>query len=178
MHLLVFLKTIKYNDLAGLEGCRQYARMSRKTVARSCDSIMSALCSNRIINYDLGCQSRSPVWICLLSVLDLGSEIIGRDSQFLNTCYVDQIVSSIVDPLLQAINESATRLSTTDMAVYLLNCIYQMQSTLSLYEFMDERLERLQVRVTTATIAQVISTWLDFSILNKCMCIVLHFISY
>jgi hypothetical protein len=30
--------------------------------------------------------------------------------------------------------------------------MYQMQSTLSLYEFMDERLERLQVCVTTVAI--------------------------
>lgn len=62
-------------------------------------------------------------------------------------CYVGQIVSCVVDPLLQAINESAARLPTADMAVYLLNCMYQMQSTLSLYEFMDERLEHLQVSV-------------------------------
>jgi hypothetical protein len=70
-----------------------------------------------------------------------------------------------VDPLLQAINESATRLPTTDMAVYLLNCMYQMQSTLSLYEFMDERLERLQVCVTTVTIAQAHS--LQINSLNE-----------
>lgn len=30
------------------------------------------------------------------------------------------------------------------MAVYLLNCMYQMQSTLAMYEYVDERLERLQ----------------------------------
>nr|CAD7586319.1 unnamed protein product [Timema genevievae] len=56
------------------------------------------------------------------------------------------IVGCIVDPLIQSVNESASSLSTTDMAVYLLNCIYQMQSTLSLYEFMDDRLERLQAQ--------------------------------
>lgn len=33
---------------------------------------------------------------------------------------------------------------TVDMAVYLLNCLYQMQSTLTMYEYVDERLERLQ----------------------------------
>lgn len=32
---------------------------------------------------------------------------------------------------------------TVDMAVYLLNCLYQMQSTLTMYEYVDERLERL-----------------------------------
>lgn len=55
------------------------------------------------------------------------------------------MVGVVLDPLLQAVNLSAARLPTTDMAVYLLNCLYQMQATLSLYGFMDDRLERLQV---------------------------------
>jgi len=50
-----------------------------------------------------------------------------------------------VDPLLHVVNESAVRLTSTDMAVYMLNCIYQLQSTLSLYEYVEDRLERLQV---------------------------------
>lgn len=54
----------------------------------------------------------------------------------------------MLDPLLQAVSLSASRLATTDMAVYLLNCLYLMQTTLSLYEFMEERLERLQVCYT------------------------------
>lgn len=56
-----------------------------------------------------------------------------------------QIVASVIDPLLQAVSLSAARLTTTDMAVYLLNCFHQMASTLALYEFTDQRLERLQV---------------------------------
>ncbi|KAL1131093.1 hypothetical protein AAG570_012330 [Ranatra chinensis] len=32
------------------------------------------------------------------------------------------------------------------MAVYLLNCLHLMQTTLAFYEFMDERLERLQAQ--------------------------------
>ena len=52
-----------------------------------------------------------------------------------------------MDPLLQAVSLSASRLTTTDMAVYLLNCLYLMQTTLSLYEFMEDRLERLQVEI-------------------------------
>lgn len=56
------------------------------------------------------------------------------------------MVGVVLDPLLQAVNLSAARLPTTDMAVYLLNCLYQMQTTLTLYGFMDDRLERLQVR--------------------------------
>lgn len=57
-----------------------------------------------------------------------------------------QIVSCIIDPLLQEVNETASRLPTVDMAVYLLNCMHQIQSTLALYEYMDERLERLQAQ--------------------------------
>lgn len=57
-----------------------------------------------------------------------------------------KIVSCVINPLLQAVNESASRLSSVDMAVYLLNCLYSMHSTLSLYEFVDERLERLQAQ--------------------------------
>ncbi|XP_014482333.1 PREDICTED: conserved oligomeric Golgi complex subunit 6 isoform X2 [Dinoponera quadriceps] len=44
-----------------------------------------------------------------------------------------QIVSCIIDPLLQEVNETASRLPTVDMAVYLLNCMHQIQSTLALH---------------------------------------------
>lgn len=54
-----------------------------------------------------------------------------------------QIVSCVVDPLLRAVTESASHLPTVDMATYLLNCLYQMQSTLAMYEYVDERMERL-----------------------------------
>lgn len=59
---------------------------------------------------------------------------------------ITKMVGVVLDPLLQAVNLSAARLPTTDMAVYLLNCLYQMQTTLSLYGFMDNRLERLQAQ--------------------------------
>ncbi|KAK3932086.1 Conserved oligomeric Golgi complex subunit 6 [Frankliniella fusca] len=59
---------------------------------------------------------------------------------------IAKMVGVVLDPLLQAVNLSASRLPTTDMAVYLLNCLYQMQTTLSLYGFMDDRLERLQAQ--------------------------------
>lgn len=59
---------------------------------------------------------------------------------------IQKIVSCIVDPLLQEVDETAIRLPAVDMAVYLLNCLYQIRSTLSLYEYMDQRLERLQAQ--------------------------------
>ncbi|XP_066140441.1 conserved oligomeric Golgi complex subunit 6 isoform X1 [Euwallacea fornicatus] len=57
-----------------------------------------------------------------------------------------KIAGTVMEPLLRAVNEQASRLPPTDMAVYLLNCMYSMYTCLSLYEFMEERLERLQAQ--------------------------------
>ncbi|KAM3964600.1 conserved oligomeric Golgi complex subunit 6 [Aphomia sociella] len=56
------------------------------------------------------------------------------------------IITHILDPMLQAINETACHLSSTDMSVYMLNCIYHIQCTLSLYTIMDDYNERLQAQ--------------------------------
>ncbi|KAK2156367.1 hypothetical protein LSH36_215g03002 [Paralvinella palmiformis] len=58
-----------------------------------------------------------------------------------------QILSSIVDPLLQMCSVSASRLNTVDMATYMINCMYLIQNTLALYEFTDQRLEMLQAQI-------------------------------
>lgn len=57
---------------------------------------------------------------------------------------IAKIVSTVLDPLIQAVTESASHLPSIDMAVYLLNSLYAMQSTLAMYEYVDERMERLQ----------------------------------
>ena len=76
----------------------------------------------------------------LKEILSVATMVDGRQSD------VTKIISCIIDPLLQSIQESASHLPTVDMAVYLLNCLYQMQSTLAVYEYMDERVERLQAQ--------------------------------
>ncbi|XP_050411932.1 conserved oligomeric Golgi complex subunit 6 [Patella vulgata] len=58
-----------------------------------------------------------------------------------------QILSCVVDPLLQMCSVSASRLNSIDMAAYMINGIYLMQSTLALYEFTDTRLEMLQAQI-------------------------------
>ncbi|XP_076031749.1 conserved oligomeric Golgi complex subunit 6 [Oratosquilla oratoria] len=55
-----------------------------------------------------------------------------------------QIVSCVVDPLVGAINESAAGLGTVESAVYLLNCFYQLHSTLSLLHTTGHKLEMIQ----------------------------------
>ncbi|PVD24289.1 hypothetical protein C0Q70_14760 [Pomacea canaliculata] len=57
-----------------------------------------------------------------------------------------QILSCVIDPLLQMCSMSASRLNTVDMAAYMINCIYLIHSTLALYQFTDTRLEMLQAQ--------------------------------
>lgn len=76
-----------------------------------------------------------------------------------------QILSCVVDPLLQMCSVSASRLNSTDMAAYMINCIYLMQTTLSLYEFTDTRLEMLQAQMD-AHIDTLVSEQASF-VLNR-----------
>uniref|UniRef100_A0A1I8NN97 Conserved oligomeric Golgi complex subunit 6 n=1 Tax=Stomoxys calcitrans TaxID=35570 RepID=A0A1I8NN97_STOCA len=76
----------------------------------------------------------------LKEILSVATMVDGRQSD------ITKIVSCVIDPLLQSVQESASHLPTVDMSVYLLNCIYHMQSTLAVYEYMDERVERLQAQ--------------------------------
>ncbi|XP_030383226.1 conserved oligomeric Golgi complex subunit 6 [Scaptodrosophila lebanonensis] len=76
----------------------------------------------------------------LKEILSVATMVDGRQAD------ITKIVSCVIDPLLQSVQESASHLPTVDMAVYLLNCLYHMQSTLTVYEYMDERVERLQAQ--------------------------------
>lgn len=58
------------------------------------------------------------------------------------------MVSRVLDPLLHLIEDTAGRLPRVDQAAYTLNCVYQIHSSLSLYEHVEERLENLQVALT------------------------------
>ncbi|XP_032790480.1 conserved oligomeric Golgi complex subunit 6 [Daphnia magna] len=57
---------------------------------------------------------------------------------------VSDVVSRVLDPLLHLIEDTAGRLPRVDQAAYTLNCVYQIHSSLSLYEHVEERLENLQ----------------------------------
>ncbi|XP_072936752.1 conserved oligomeric Golgi complex subunit 6 [Epargyreus clarus] len=75
------------------------------------------------------------------------------------------IITHILDPLLHAINETACHLSSTDMSVYMLNCIYHIQCTLSLYTILDEYNERLQAQ-SEAQIDTLTSEQASFLVAN------------
>ncbi|XP_053564378.1 conserved oligomeric Golgi complex subunit 6 [Bombina bombina] len=58
-----------------------------------------------------------------------------------------QVLSCVLDPLLQMCTVSASNLGTADMATYMVNSLYMMKTTLALFEFTDKRLEMLQFQV-------------------------------
>lgn len=90
---------------------------------------------------------------------------IMNNSNNLNTSDRKVIVTHILDPLLHAINETACHLSSTDMSVYMLNCIYHIQCTLSLYTIMDDYNERLQAQ-SEAQIDTLTSEQASFLVAN------------
>jgi hypothetical protein len=50
--------------------------------------------------------------------------------------------------MLQMCSLSAVNLSQVEMAVYMVNCVYTVQSMLSLYEYTDLKLEKLEAQVS------------------------------
>ena len=62
-----------------------------------------------------------------------------------------QIVYSIIDPLLQMCSLSAAKLGVIEMAVYLVNCIGAIRSTLAVFAFTDEKIEMLEGQVVNTS---------------------------
>ena len=58
-----------------------------------------------------------------------------------------QILTTCIDPMIQYCNESASSLSVTNMAVYLINCLYLVHSTVSIYEYTELALEKLDGQI-------------------------------
>ena len=57
------------------------------------------------------------------------------------------ILSSCIDPLIQYCIESVSSMSRLDRAIYMINCLYFVQSTISLYEFTDRQVESLEMQI-------------------------------
>ncbi|KAG5666792.1 hypothetical protein PVAND_014802 [Polypedilum vanderplanki] len=73
----------------------------------------------------------------LKELLNVASMVEGRQQD------ITKIVGTVIDPLLLTVTEQSTHLSAIDMAVYFLNVLYEIIGTLGMYEFIDERMERL-----------------------------------
>ncbi|EHB15956.1 Conserved oligomeric Golgi complex subunit 6 [Heterocephalus glaber] len=55
-----------------------------------------------------------------------------------------QVLSCVLDPLLQMCTVSASNLGTANMATFMVNSLYMMKTTLALFEFTNRCLEMLQ----------------------------------
>ncbi|GAB5566300.1 conserved oligomeric Golgi complex subunit 6 isoform X1 [Prionailurus iriomotensis] len=65
-----------------------------------------------------------------------------------------QVLSCVLDPLLQMCTVSASNLGTADMATFMVNSLYMMKTTLALFEFTDRRLEMLQFQWRTSSLGE------------------------
>lgn len=57
------------------------------------------------------------------------------------------ILTTCIDPLIQSCNDVVANLSRLDRSVYLINSLYLIQSTVSLYEFTDKQVESLELQM-------------------------------
>lgn len=54
---------------------------------------------------------------------------------------LEEIVTSIVDPLVDSLVNLSSQFPTTDQDVFMLNSLYQVHLTLALFQFNDARLQ-------------------------------------
>ncbi len=85
----------------------------------------------------------------LLSLLQ--SILASRDMTVLTSDNQEEdlklILSSCIDPLIQYCLEAVSTFSRLDRAVYMINCLYVIHSTVSLYEFTERQLESLEAQL-------------------------------
>eukprot|EP00123_Amoebidium_parasiticum_P015477 comp22991_c4_seq1/m.36606 comp22991_c4_seq1/g.36606 ORF comp22991_c4_seq1/g.36606 comp22991_c4_seq1/m.36606 type:complete len:801 (-) comp22991_c4_seq1:43-2445(-) len=63
------------------------------------------------------------------------------------TTSIAAVLSAVLDPLQQLAQTQASTLSPANKAVYMLNCLTNIQTTLGLYEFASARLEALESQI-------------------------------
>ncbi|KAL0972649.1 hypothetical protein UPYG_G00192370 [Umbra pygmaea] len=95
---------------------------------------------------DLGPTSSLTQTLCLLRevLASHDSSVVPLDARQADFA---QVLSCILDPLLQLCTVSASNLGTADMATYMVNSLYVMKTTLALFEFTDKRLEMLEFQI-------------------------------
>ena len=84
----------------------------------------------------------TPSTVVLLSLLRdtlSGSSVIDEQKE-----QTQEIVAAIVDPLLDSFQNLASSFPTTDQDVFMLNSLYQVHMTLSLFQYNDAKLQSLQ----------------------------------
>eukprot|EP01135_Chromosphaera_perkinsii_P005721 Nk52_evm21s359 gene=Nk52_evmTU21s359 len=60
---------------------------------------------------------------------------------------LSRILSSVIDPLLQMCEASASALETADKSIFMINCLYSIQITMALYESASSQVNDLNGRI-------------------------------
>eukprot|EP00730_Choanoeca_flexa_P002449 TRINITY_DN11055_c0_g2_i4.p1 TRINITY_DN11055_c0_g2~~TRINITY_DN11055_c0_g2_i4.p1 ORF type:complete len:687 (+),score=161.29 TRINITY_DN11055_c0_g2_i4:3-2063(+) len=107
-----------------------------------------------LVNVDVAPSDLSPpkglmaTMTTIKSVLEAQATSHGTDSSS-DAQELDKILSTVLDPALQMCALSASNLGTADMATFMLNCFYKIQTVLTLYDSTDRRLETLESQMET-----------------------------
>jgi len=105
-------------------------------------SMLQSSVSNQLARVDMvGDLAPAPATTSLLGLL---RDVLAGHS-VVDSSQVDlpQIIAAIADPLTAALQEMAAKLPNQDAAVFLINNLYQLRSTLSLYQVPESRLSEL-----------------------------------
>ena len=125
-------------ELSDLQSKMFYSTLNSQT-AKLLDSMETPL-------PDLSPSSKANEVLSLLQ-----SILNSRDTTVLASNTQDQdlklILSSCIDPLIQHCNDSVLAFGQLERSVYLMNTLYLIQSTISLYEFTDTQVESLEYQI-------------------------------
>ena len=88
----------------------------------------------------------------LTELLSIVQSILSAHDISVNTAQdhrqdLHNILSTCLEPMIQYCHESASALHAVDMAVYMTNCLYLIHTTVSLYEFTELALEKLDAQM-------------------------------
>ncbi|CAG0886915.1 unnamed protein product [Darwinula stevensoni] len=119
---------------------RTFISALQNHAARLADSISSD--ANHLRSGNLSPpQALNTAMQLIRDVLQAGSMLDQKQRE------LPKVLSCVIDPILQALNESAACLPALEMAVYLTNCLYHLHSMLSLYEFTQSKLEMIKAQM-------------------------------
>ena len=130
------VKTI--SDLTDLQSKMFFSTLNAQTA--------KILNETQVPSPDLSPTAKVPELLALLQSLLSSRDVtvFTSDSQSQD---LKLILSSCIDPLIQHCSECVVSLSRLDRSIYLMNCLYLIQSTISLYEYTDRHVENLEMQI-------------------------------
>jgi hypothetical protein len=120
---------------------QRFLAVLQTTVQQQTSSVVSRADHNQQLlpRHDLAPTASTHALLALLRETLSGSSVVDEQQDQLQ-----EIVSAVVDPLLDSLESLASSLPSADQDVFLLNSLYQINLTLSVFHFNEARLQSLQ----------------------------------